>query len=392
MPLFDVVAYPFVEVKVIPPPAAVARRATGVVAVVGITPDGPTGGAAPVAAPRVVTTAAEAAKLFAETNAGGALVTPTPLYASLLLALQQDPPPVKVYGVRAAANGYEDALRALEAVDDVNFVSLAGETDVAALRLLKAHVENVTLAGSPRLGVAMADPARALSQEWAKEALEALQPAGATLRSGASRMIVVAARSPADGVQDFASATMGAIAGHPPHVSPVLKQVRGVTIPKELQFTPTEIRALAEEGIIPIIDPELIPGEGLFLADGGLFTTDSRRAFVDIMRVLDDVQFRLRAGLIGTIGDARITKPGLTLVKMTAEGIVANLKRQNIIDGYTVQIPLIDLLSLPDTALTAADKQLITEARTTRAVDMLVAIVYGPQVHRLGVTLRMDFA
>ena len=391
MPLLDVVAYPFVQVKVVPPPAPVAMRATGVVAVVGITPNGAAGGTAPENAPRVVTSAAEALTLFASPASGGAVAS-NPLYRGLVLALGQDPPPVKVYGVRAAANGYAAALRALEAVDDVNFVSLAGETDIDALVLLKTHVEGVSDAGSPRIGVAMANPASSLSQTWADDALSALTTTGKVLRSDKSRMIVVAGRSPSGAVQDFATAAMAAIAGHPPHVTPVLKQIRGVEFPKELQFSPTEVKKLASEGIIPIIDPALIPGSGLFMADGGLFTSDARRPFVDIVRVLDDIQFRLRAGLIGTIGDARITKAGLTLVKMTAEGIVANLQRQNIIDGFTVRIPLLERLSIPEAARTPADTQEITQARATRAVDMLVAVVYGPQIHHLGVTLRMDFA
>lgn len=391
MPLLDVVAYPFVDVKIVPPPAAVAQRSPGVVAVVGITADDAAGGTAPLAAPRIVTSAAEAATLFASTNGAGE-VQATPLYSSLVLALQQDPPPAKLYGVRAAAGGYEAALRSLEAVDDVTFVSLAAETGIDALLMLKAHVENSSAAGSPRLGVAMADPARGLSQTWAQETIGALAAAGKDLRSATSRMIMVAGRSAAGRVPDFATAVMAAIAGYPPQVSPVLKQIRGIGFAKELQFSPTEIKTLAAEGIIPIIDPELIPGDGLFMADGGLFTSDAKRPFVDIVRVLDDIQFRLRAGLIGSIGDARITKPGLTLLKMTAEGIVANLRRQNVIDDYSVTIPLLDRLSIPEATRTAADAQDITQARATRAVDMLVTVIYGPQIHHLGVTLRMTFA
>jgi hypothetical protein len=320
-------------------------------------------------------------------------VAPTPLYNSLVLALQQDPPPSKVYGVRAAANGYAAALRSLEAVDDVTFVALAEEKGVDELLLLKAHVENVSAAGSPRIGVAMVDPTRALSQTWAADAIAALTQANKVLRSDASRMIVVAGRAPAGGASpDFAAAAAGAVAGLPVHVSPVLKQVRGVAIPKELQFAPTEIKDLAKEGIIPLIDPELIPGSGLFMADGGLFTSDARRRFVDIVRVLDDIQFRLRAGLIGQVGDARITKAGLTVVKTQAEGIVDILRRQAVIDDFRIQIPLLDRLAVPEAARSAADAAEIVKARNNRAVDMFVTVVYGPQIHHLNVTLTMTFA
>jgi hypothetical protein len=205
-------------------------------------------------------------------------------------------------------------------------------------------------------------------------------------------MIVVAGRAATDELTpDFATACMAAIAGFEPQISPVLKQVRGISIPKELQFRPGEIRGLAEEGIIPLIDPDLVPGSGLFMAEGALFTSDATRPYVVIVRVLDDIEFRLRAGLIGTIGDARITKPGLTLVKTDAEGILGPLKRRAMIDDFSVSIPLVDMLNILESARTPADVNLITNARATRAVDMTVTVVYGPAIHHLGVRLRMTF-
>lgn len=386
------VAYPFIKVDVVPPPAPQVSRSPGVVAVVGKTPDGAAGGTAPVNAPRVVESAAEAVDLFASRGRGGAAV-PTQLSTSLQLALNQDPRPSKIYGVRVAGDDYAAALTSLEAVDDVTFVSLASETAVDALARLRGHVEDMSAAGARRIGVAMADPARARSQTWAADTVTALTQSGTIVRSDQSRMIVVAGRAAtAEAAPDFATAAMAAIAGQEPHVSPVLKQVRGTPIPKELQFSPSEIKRLSAEGIIPIIDPELIAGEGQFMAEGVLFTTDATKPYVDIARVLDDIEFRLRAGLIGTIGDARITRPGLTLVKSVAEGILGSLKRRFVIDDFTVSIPLLDRLSLPESARTPADELEITTARTTRGIDMIVTVIYGPQIHQLGVRLRMTFA
>jgi hypothetical protein len=203
---------------------------------------------------------------------------------------------------------------------------------------------------------------------------------------------VVAGRaSTIDLAPDFAMAAMAAIAGLEPQVSPVLKQVRGTPIPKELQFSPSEIKDLAQEGIIPIIDPELISGEGQYMADGVLFTTDNRRPYVDITRVLDDIEFKLRAGLIGAIGDARITRPGLTLVKSIAEGILGVLQRRAVIDSYSVTIPVLDVLSIPENARVSADNDMIKTARTNRQIDMVATVVYGPQVHQIGVKFQMTF-
>jgi hypothetical protein len=391
MALLKSIAYPFIRVDIVPPPAPVGARRPGVVAVVGITPDGENGGTAPVNAPRTIDTPDDAITLFANRAADGT-PHPTVLSDSLQLAMLQDPRPSKIYGVRAAAGGYPAALAALEAVDDVTFVSLAKESGVDPLVALKAHVENASAAGSKRIGVAMVQPTRALSQTWAADTLGALSVAGKVVRSDVSRMIVVAARAATDALTpDFATASMAAIAGFEPQISPVLKQVRGISIPKELQFRPGEIRDLAQEGVIPLIDPELIPGSGLFMAEGALFTSDATRPYVDIVRVLDDIEFRLRAGLIGTIGDARITKPGLTLVKTDAEGILGPLKRNAVIDDFSVSIPLLDLLNIPESARTPADVNLITNARATRAVDMTITVVYGPAIHHLGVRLRMTF-
>jgi hypothetical protein len=278
-------------------------------------------------------------------------------------------------------------------VDDVTFVGLAKEYGIDPQMALKAHVENVSADGGRRIGVAMVDPTRARSQTWVDDTVGALTGAGKVLKSDVSRMIVVAGRAATDALSpDFASAAMSAIAGLAPESSPVLKQVRGVPTPKELQFSPSEIKKLSAEGIIPIIDPELIAGDGQFLAEGVLFTGDATRPYVDIVRVLDDLEFRLRAGLIGTVGDARITRPGLTLVKATAEGILGPLKRRAMIDDFTVTIPLLERLSIPEAARTPGDVNEITAARANRAVDLTVTVVYGPQIHSLAVKLRMTFA
>jgi hypothetical protein len=209
-------------------------------------------------------------------------------------------------------------------------------------------------------------------------------------------MVIVAARGAVEegstpGPADVATATMSALAGYEPHVSMVLKKVRGVVMPVEGQYSPTEATELSEAGINPLIDPALIVGEGLHFADGRCFTTDPALLFVDALRVLDDIDYRLKAGLIGSIGDARITKAGMTLVKTRTEGILAPLKRRAVIDEYAVTIGVLDVLSLPESAWTPADKTLVKEARENRAVDMLVSVTYGPAVHRLLVTLAPKF-
>jgi hypothetical protein len=162
-------------------------------------------------------------------------------------------------------------------------------------------------------------------------------------------------------------------------------------MPLASQYSASEIKGLSAAGIDPIVDPSLIPGEGMFFAEGRTFSSEAALNYVDIVRVLDDIEFRLKAGLIGLVGDARITKPGMTLVKVRVDGILGPIKRQAVIDDYSVQIPVLDILTLPTATWSATDTAIVTNARATRTVDLFVSVTYGPAVHLLKVTLAPTF-
>ena len=330
-------AYPYVSVTIdtralVP----AAQRNPSVVAVVGNAASGVT---TPAATPVEVTDHASVMSNFASGTTANALTR------SLDLVLAQDPRPSKVYGVRTGSDdAYAEALAGLEAADDVTFVALAGETTVGTatsgataatgLMALKEHVENASAAGSKRIAVAMIDPAITRSATYITDVLTSAEP----LRSGSGRMVLVAARgatldpTSATADADAAVAVMGTIAGYPPGTSVVLKQVRGFTTPVTSQYTPAEISGLAEEGVIPLVDPALIPGSGLYLGDGGLFSSDAARNYVDLLTLLDQLEFALRAGLIGTVGDTLITKSGLTAIRVRIEGIVGPFVASGAID------------------------------------------------------------
>lgn len=393
-------AFPYVNV-IIDTTALVptAQRAPGVVAVVG-NADGAT---APASTPLVITSHDDAISLFGKAGAATALTS------SLDLVLAQDPQPSKIYGVRTPTAGdYATALAGLEAADDVTFVCLAGESSVGAatagataatgLHALAEHVENTSNTGNRRMAVAMIDPTIARTATYVNDVLATSATGYGSLRSATGRMILIAARGATTDptaatppVADAAAAAMGAIAGQTPSTSLVLKQVRGFTMPLAQQYVPAEVTGLASAGVIPLIDPALIPGTGLFLGDGGTFSSDPARNYVDIVRVLDDIEFRLRAGLIGTVGDARITKAGLTAVRVRVEGILGPLQLGAVIDDFSVSIPLLSVLALPESARNAADEAQVVTARQTRQVSVLVSITYGPAVHRLNVTLAPQF-
>ena len=254
------VAFPYIEVNIdtsgLQP---VATRAPGVIAVVGKTSKG----SAAKNTPLEVDGVAHAERLFAR-DAGDAAATPTPLFQSLKLAFDQNPRPSKIYGVRVDGDDYVTALKSLEAVDDVTFVSLANETNVGQtnpdtnLHALKAHVQNASNDGHKRIAVAMVDPGVGKADDYVDKTKNAVDG----LKSSDSRMVMIAARG-VDG--DAATAAMSAMAGLPPQASLVLKRIRGINIPLESQYSPGEIKGLANGGIIPVVSPTLIVGGGFFL-------------------------------------------------------------------------------------------------------------------------------
>jgi hypothetical protein len=199
-------------------------------------------------------------------------------------------------------------------------------------------------------------------------------------------MVMVAARG-ADA--DMATLAMAAIAGLAPQTSVVLKPVVGVNIPMPQRYAPSEIIALSKANIIPIIHPVLLTGDSLNFAEGRLFTSDASLLYIDIVRVIDDVSFQLQAGLIGMIGNARITKAGLTLLKTQVQAILESIKAATEIDDYQVDIPLLAILQTPTSGWTTGEAQQVETARQNRVVDVLATIYTGPAASRLQISLTV---
>ncbi len=383
--------YPFIQVSIdtrgLQP---VAKRAVGNVAVVG---DAGGFGTAVANVPVTVGSEGEARTLFADTDGSGAITGKGRLYDSLKTVLLQDPAPSRVYAVATAddagAPDYAAALSAVAAAP-VQFVCLANETDAGALADLKDHIETVSADGNRRMGVAMVEPdlAVAAGETFAGNA----DTTYGDLKSDLSRMVLVAARVPVEGglpTSDVAAAAMGTIAGQDVHISVLMKQVRGPKIPVQRQFTASEIKQLAEAFIIPVIDPELVPGEGLFLGSGRAYTTDTSRLYVDIVRTLDYLEFLLKAGLIGSIGNVRIDRLGMQALRSRFDGILQPLLSSRVIADYSVDIPLLAILEAEEAARTPGQSATLTDARTSRVVEVLLSVVYAGAVHFLDINLAL---
>jgi hypothetical protein len=379
------IAYPFVDITIVGPPLPVMTRAPGVLAIVGE-------GTGNAVGANIATPVADAADAKAKFGATSALTN------ALTVAFNQDPAPSKIYGVKlSAGTEWVNGLGALEAADDVTVVALAGapvtmaaaDTN-AGVVALKAHVENQSSAGNKRIGVAAIDPGFAKTSTYVGD----VKAKTATLKAAAGRLVLVAARgatATGGGAGEVAAAAASAIAGLAPSSSVVLKRVGGFTMPLASQYGPQEIKDLATDGIIPVIDPALVSGEGLYFAEGTTYATDAGK-YIDQVRLLDDIEFKLKASLILLVGDARITRSGLASVIRRIDGVLELERSAGAISEYSTIIPVYEALMKPAAARSAGEIKQITDARASRVVDLTVVIVAGPAIHRLSLTMRVEFA
>jgi hypothetical protein len=348
-------------------------RATGNIAIVGAASAGTDN------VPVQVTSPSAAAATFGAP--GGSDLT-----RAVQLAFLQTPGPSQVWGIKSAA----DPATALTAVEglDVQFVVIANTvlntTSAAAagaIGKLAAHVvgvSNTGVDGKERMGVVM----------LAKGSTDATIVAG-TLAD--DRMVYIAHKSD----QDAAAAVAGTIAGYEPHISMLLKQVSI----DSAQFTAAEIDAIngsetfrsgpAGKGVNWLVDPALIAGGGTFLGEGYTGNPGGKK-FVDVQRTIDDCSFKLKARLIRSVGALRISRSGLRSLVVQMEAVLDPMVAGGVIEGYSIVVPILNLLDADPSALTAAQLQAISDAQAQRVVEVLAAVDYAGAIHRIAITLKFE--
>jgi hypothetical protein len=357
---------------------APAVRANGNVAIVGrVTP--------PTPAPADLLAVGESADFTDPAEARRR--APGELGEAVALAFTQSPGPIQVTGVRVdeGTPDWEAGLEAL-ATQDVQIVALASEPLDAtsggangSVRALADHVAAVSNTGGDgmeRIGVAMLER-------------DATDP---TIVSGAlasERMVYIAHKSD----EDVAAAVAGTIAGYEPHISMLFKSVAVSSAP----FTSAEIGEIngsetftsgpAGNGVNWLVDPPLIPGQAVFLGEGYTGNAGGKK-YIDIVRTLDSVTFLLKARLIKSIGNVRISRSGLRGLGATIESVLEPLIRQGVIEGYTIVIPVLVLLDKPQRS--AAEDLQINNAQSERVVEVLVAVDYAGAIHRIALTLKFE--
>ncbi|MEU0740844.1 hypothetical protein [Streptomyces sp. NPDC006134] len=300
----------------------------------------------------------------------------TELARAIGIAFRQSPHPTRVWGVQVDYDDpqWNEALRNEVAKLDVQIVVLANTPlnteNKPVIDELAGHVSAPQGDGKERIGVAMLD--RSLSAEQA-----------VALNQGAvknERMVLVAHKSD----DDVAAATAGVIAGHRPHISLLLKPI-GISMPDT--FSESEIDKFVAGQVNWVTRSVLLPGGALYLGEGLTADSSGNKAYIDTVRTLDDVNFRIKAALIQGIGNLRVSRVGLRSVQTLVESVLDPLVLGEVIEDYTVVIPLLTLFDKDEATLTAAERQQIKTARSSRSVPMSVVVVYAGAIHRLTIGL-----
>jgi hypothetical protein len=316
---------------------------------------------------------------------------PGELGEAIALAFAQSPGPTVIYGVRvdSAAPDFGAGLAAVATLN-VQLVALAntplnaatGGTGGAVAKLAD-HVATVSTTGNDgmeRMGVAML-------------AKGSSDPALVTGALANERMVYIAHQSD----QDAAAAVAGTIAGYQPHISLLLKPVNITSPPftaaqiEQLNGTETFDSGPAGKGVNWLTTPALIPGQGVYMGEG--YTGGigpGQKKFIDTQRAMDDTAFRLKAQLIKTIGNVRLSRAGLRALVAQMEAVLDPLVRAEVLDGFELVVPLLALLDKDPATLTAAEAAQLTNARAQRVVQVLVVVKYAGAMHRISLTMNIE--
>jgi len=306
---------------------------------------------------------------------------PSDLENAIAIAFRQSPPPVTIWGIQVdtATPDWDTALTAVSTLD-AQIIVLANTplTNTAAsatlIGKLAGHVSTVSGTGGDgkeRIGVVALDPGLTA-------------PVAAALNVGSvsdERIALIAHKS----TEDAAAAFAGVIAGYEPHISLLLKPIK---LNQTTSFTAAEIDAFDKAFVNWVTSPVLLPGSGTYL--GEAYTANpsqGNKKYLDIVRTLDDVNFRIKAALIRAIGNLRVSRSGLRAVQTIVESTLSPLVGQRVIEGYAVVIKLLVLLDRDPATLSADELAQIQAAQASRNVDMTVTVDYAGAIHRLHVDL-----
>ena len=288
----------------------------------------------------------------------------------------------------------------------INIVCLSSDSDPDDITALRTHVETSSPndAGGggirPRIGVAMlpmggiADANGNLTNKFSdwKTEEQTLGGLPSPMNWASNRMVFVAANSP----DDIAAAAAGVIAGVDPWVSLILKPVSGIGINGDLSdaavqtYLAPDQSNLTQPHVIPIVHPDFLAGSGPVMGEG--FTADGtgQRLYIDIVRTIDDIAFRLKAALTSpqVIGTLRINRPGLRVLASIVRATLNARVAAGEIDAFAVDIPIQALTELDPASLSADQQQQLQQVQNTRSLAFNISATYSGAIHQLMVTLK----
>jgi hypothetical protein len=329
------------------------------------------------------------------------------LAKSINLALENGALQVWGYSLNPAVEPVDPSPAFADFADrQINIVCLSSNSDPDNISALRTHVETSSPndAGGggirPRIGVAML-PMGGISDvngnltnkfsDWKTEE-EATQNLPSPMNWSSNRMVFVAARSP----DDIACAAAGVIAGVDPWVSLILKPVNGIGINGDLSdgaiqtYLAPANSGLTQPHVIPILHPDFLAGSGPVMGEG--FTADGtgQRLYIDIVRTIDDIAFRLKAALTSpqVIGTLRINRPGLRVLRTIVRATLKGRVDAGEIDDFAVDIPIQALTEADPSTLTSDQQQQLQQVQNSRQLAFNISVNYSGAIHQLVVTLK----
>jgi len=261
----------------------------------------------------------------------------------------------------------------------INIVIGAYTYEPALIEDIKDHVTSSSSSGRERIGVVM------LPHNNTTGTVETIDITG----SGGSianekRMVCYGSNS----YKDVAAAAAGKICQYEPWISMILKPLEGIT--QTQAFTSTEETALITMQVNPIVDPELIVGSGLYTGEGYNLGSDASQMYIDIVRTIDDIIFRLKANLTNpaVIGTIKINAAGLRTLTARVRAIMSPRVKVGEIDSFEVNVPLLPLAAIPASERSTEQSAELNTAKAIRNVDVEVSIEYSGAIHGIAITLK----
>ncbi len=272
----------------------------------------------------------------------------------------------KYHDVTTPGTDFDTGFTALESlvVNIQTMAYMAGNT--SGLTILKNHIVSTSTGTKKRIGIIAS----------------AKDSNATTLTSLANdRIVLINHKS----LKDIPSITAGVLSTLQPWQTLHRKAVVGDE--SDGNFTDTDYNTTFKNAqIIGLDRSEFITGNSFRFSEGTTLSPDTFLKYIDAVRVVDDVSFKVRAelsnpSLISNIKLATI--PGMNTLRATLTTLMNSLVALGEIDDYTIVIPLEEIVRKPASQRTVEEQTRLNQAVSSRTFSIDVDITYSGQLHYL---------